>query len=223
LNTSTDINFSQTTLVHITDPINTTPITSIPGSLVTSSFNLDNISPIQDIVLSLDNFVFDDKTKTIEKRRSKKRKMTHHEEITQEVTQLWNVAHLDDEEFAEEVVDALGAFSNANKWSVMRLSNQLRKEKNIVKELVEQQRIQEYNWQQKHETEVKAITKENNLSQNIIAELTTKIDAIKIEHDRELVTFVTEKEKINKDYQKQIDTLTTQLEEVKIRNESSKS
>jgi hypothetical protein len=36
--------------------------------------------------------------------------MTHHEEITQEVTQLWNVAHLDDEEFVEEATDALGHF-----------------------------------------------------------------------------------------------------------------
>jgi hypothetical protein len=53
--------------------------------------------------------------------------MTHHEEITQEVTQLWNVAHLDDEEFVEEATDALGAFSTANKWSVTRLTNQLRK------------------------------------------------------------------------------------------------
>jgi hypothetical protein len=88
--------------------------------------------------LSLDNFVFYDKTKIIEKRKSKKRKTTHHEETTQEVTQLWNVAHLNDEEFAEEVVDALGAFSSANKWYVSRLTNQLRKEKNIIKELLEQ-------------------------------------------------------------------------------------
>jgi hypothetical protein len=137
--------FSHTTLVHITDPINTTPITSIPGRLVTTSFDLDNISPIQDIVLSLDNFVFDEKTKIIEKRKSKKRKMAHHEETTQEVTQLWNVSHLDDEEFAEEVVDSLGAFSNANKWSVSRLTNQLKKEKNNSKRAsrtIEDTRIQ---------------------------------------------------------------------------------
>jgi hypothetical protein len=52
------------------------------------------------------------------KRRTKRRKTTHHEEITQEIVQLWDVAHLNDEEFAEEVVDALGAFSSANKWFV---------------------------------------------------------------------------------------------------------
>jgi hypothetical protein len=51
--------------------------------------------------------------------------------------QLWNVAHLNEEEFAEEVVDALGAFVDANKWSVSRLTAQLRKEKKQVLELQE--------------------------------------------------------------------------------------
>jgi hypothetical protein len=53
--------------------------------------------------------------------------------------------------------------------------------------------------------------------------LTTKIDAIKIEHDRDLTTFVAEKEKIRKDYENQIYTLTGQKEEAKIRNESSET
>jgi hypothetical protein len=75
----------------------------------------------------------------------------------------------------------------------------------------------------KHETQVKAITEETNLSQNIITELTTKIDAIKIEHDRDLTTFVAEKEKIRKDYENQIYALTGQKEEAKIRNESSET
>jgi hypothetical protein len=68
--------------------------------------------------LSLNTYTFDDTTKTIMKRITKKRKIAHHEETTQEIVQLWNVAHLNEEEFAEEVVDALGAFVDANKWSV---------------------------------------------------------------------------------------------------------
>jgi hypothetical protein len=194
-NTNTDMEYSQTTIIPVTGPIDTTPITSIPGRLSTTYVDLSSIHPIQDIVLSLDNYVFYDKTKIIERRKSKKRKMTHHEEITQEVTQLWNVAHLNDEEFAEEVVDSLGAFANANKWSVGRLTNQLKKEKNIVKELQEQQRVQEDIWTQKHESQVKDLTEENNLSQNTIVQLTTKIDEIKIEHDRQIAIFLSEKGK----------------------------
>ena len=34
--------------------------------------------------------------------------------------QVWDVAHLRDEEFVEEVVDALGASTSANKSSVSR-------------------------------------------------------------------------------------------------------
>ena len=63
-----------------------------------------------DIALSLDNFVFYDKTKIIERRKSKKRKMTHHEETTKEVTQLRNVSQLNDKKFIEESFDALGPF-----------------------------------------------------------------------------------------------------------------
>ena len=47
------------------------------------------------------------------------------------------------------------------------------------------------------------------------------MDAIKIEHDRDLATFVSEKQKINKEYENQIDSLTVELEEAKIRNQSS--
>jgi hypothetical protein len=74
---------SHISLIHIIDPISTTPITSIPGRLVTTFFYIDNISHVQDIVLSLDNFSFEDKTKIIEKRKSKHKKTTHHEEATQ--------------------------------------------------------------------------------------------------------------------------------------------
>jgi hypothetical protein len=66
--------FSKKAVFHITGPTNTTPITSIPGRIVTTSFDIDSIFPIQNIVLSLENFVFDNKTKIIEKRKSKKRK-----------------------------------------------------------------------------------------------------------------------------------------------------
>jgi hypothetical protein len=51
--------------------------------------------------------------------------------------------------------------------------------------------------------------------------MTTRIDEIKIEHDRQVATFLKEKEKINKEYDKQIDNLTAQLEELKIKNENS--
>jgi hypothetical protein len=40
---------------------------------------------------------------------------------------LWNVAHLNEEEFVEEVVDALGEFVDANKWSPSKVISQLRK------------------------------------------------------------------------------------------------
>jgi hypothetical protein len=36
---------------------------------------------------------------------------------------------LNEEEFAEEVVDAFGAFVDENKWYVSKLNSQLRKEK----------------------------------------------------------------------------------------------
>jgi hypothetical protein len=106
--------FSEKEVVQITGPTDTTPITSIPGRIVTTSFDIDSISPIQNIVLSLENSVFDDKTKIIEKRNSKKRKMTHHGETTQ-LSQLWIFLHLNDEEFAEKCVDSLAEFSSANK------------------------------------------------------------------------------------------------------------
>jgi hypothetical protein len=70
--------------------------------------------------LSLNTYIFDYTTKTIVKRKTKKRKIAHHEETTQEVVHLWNVTHLNEEEFAEEVVDALGEFVDANKWSFRR-------------------------------------------------------------------------------------------------------
>jgi hypothetical protein len=38
---------------------------------------------------------------------------------------LWDVAHIKDEEFAEEVIDSLGESASVNKWSVSRLSAQL--------------------------------------------------------------------------------------------------
>ena len=46
------------------------------------------------------------------------------------------------------------------------------------------------------------------------------MDVIKIEHDIDLATFVAEKDKINKDYENQIDMLTVELEEAKIRYQS---
>jgi hypothetical protein len=88
--------------------------------MFTTSLDLDSLQPIQDIFLSLENYSFDDKTRTIVKRKTKKRKMTHHEETTQEVVQLWNATHMNEEEFTKEVADALGDFSNANKWSVSK-------------------------------------------------------------------------------------------------------
>jgi hypothetical protein len=86
--------------------------------MIPISLYLGSLQPIQDIILSLDNYTFDDKTKTIVKRGTKKRKTTHHEEITHEMVQLWDVTHLNDEEFAKEVVGGLGAFDSANKWYV---------------------------------------------------------------------------------------------------------
>jgi hypothetical protein len=68
--------------------------------------------------------------------------------------QLWDVAHLNDEEFAEEVVDALGAFSSANKWSVSKLSAQLKREKKRVLELQEQLKSQETIWSEEHQTQL---------------------------------------------------------------------
>lgn len=41
----------------------------------------------------------------------------------------WNASNLNDEEFVEEIADALGAFTNANKWYVGNLRNQMAKQK----------------------------------------------------------------------------------------------
>jgi hypothetical protein len=95
-NTNTNMEHSQTTTIPIIDPIDTS-IYSIPGRLGTTSLDLSSIHLVQDIVLYLNNYVFDDKTKIIERRKSKKWKTTHHEEVTQEITQLWNATHLNDE------------------------------------------------------------------------------------------------------------------------------
>jgi hypothetical protein len=56
--------------------------------------------------------------------------------------QLWNVAHMNEEEFPGEVVDALGEFVDANKWSVDIISTK-KKEKKRVLELPEQLTSQE--------------------------------------------------------------------------------
>jgi hypothetical protein len=104
LNTITGTENVHSIVVPTIPAIDTTPITSIPGRMVPISLDLGSLQPIQDIILSLDNYTFDDKTKTIVKRRTKRRKKTHHEEITQEIMQLWDVAHLNDEEFVEEVL-----------------------------------------------------------------------------------------------------------------------
>jgi hypothetical protein len=59
--------------------------------------------------LSLNTYTFSDTTKTIVKRRTKKRKLGQPKEASQELVQLWNATHLNEEEFKEEVVDALGS------------------------------------------------------------------------------------------------------------------
>jgi hypothetical protein len=59
--------------------------------------------------------------------RTKKRKVAHHEDTIQKIVHIWNGAHLNEDEFVEEAIDALGTFANAQKWPVSRLSAQLRK------------------------------------------------------------------------------------------------
>jgi hypothetical protein len=56
---------------------------------------------MQYIVLLLDSYTFYDTTKIIAERITRRRKMTHHEEISYETMQLWDVAHIKDEDFGE--------------------------------------------------------------------------------------------------------------------------
>jgi hypothetical protein len=80
VNINTGNENAQSTFVTIIYSIDTTPITYIPGRLVFTSFDFDSIQPIQDIVMSLNTYTFDDTTKTIMKRINKKINIAHHEE-----------------------------------------------------------------------------------------------------------------------------------------------
>jgi hypothetical protein len=93
--------------------------------------------------LSLNTYIFYDTTNTIVKRKNNKRKIVHHDETTHEVVQLWNVSHLNEEEFVEEVVDDLGEFVDLNKCPVRRLHTQLKKKNKKALELQEQLSSQE--------------------------------------------------------------------------------
>jgi len=69
-------------IVPIVPAVDTIPITSILGKIVPMSLDVGSLQPIRDIVMSLDNYIFDDKTKPIVKRINKRRNTTHHEEVT---------------------------------------------------------------------------------------------------------------------------------------------
>jgi hypothetical protein len=56
------------------------------------------------------------------KRKEKKRKIELFEKDPQEQVLVWDKSHLNDEEFVEETIDVLGAFVDANKWSVGNLT-----------------------------------------------------------------------------------------------------
>jgi hypothetical protein len=64
-----------------TPPIESNPINIVPRRMVTTSFDIENLQPIQYNVLSLDNYSFDDKIRTTVKRKTKKRKKTHHRKL----------------------------------------------------------------------------------------------------------------------------------------------
>jgi len=169
INTNTGTENVHSIVVPTIYAIDTTHITSIPGRMFPPSFDLGSLQPIQDIILSLDNYTFDNKTKTIVKRKTKKRKITHHEEITQETMQLWDVAHLNDEEFAKEAIDALGEFVSAKKWSMSRLSIQLKREKKKVEELQEKLKSHDTVWSEEHETQLDHLVEANKISLDTIA------------------------------------------------------
>jgi hypothetical protein len=76
---------TQSTIITTVSAIDTTPITSIPGRLISTTLDFDNLKPIQETILSLNTYTFSDTTKTIVKRRAKKRKMGQLEEASQEL------------------------------------------------------------------------------------------------------------------------------------------
>jgi hypothetical protein len=73
---------THSTIITTVTSIDTTPITSIPSRLISTTFDLDNFQPIQEIILPLNTYVFSDTTKTIVKRRNKKRKIGKPEETS---------------------------------------------------------------------------------------------------------------------------------------------
>jgi hypothetical protein len=72
-------------IITVVIAIDTTHITSIPGRLIFTTLDLDHFQPFQEIVLSLNTYIFSDTTKTIIKRRTKKIKTRHLQEALQEL------------------------------------------------------------------------------------------------------------------------------------------
>jgi len=83
-----DINIQGTkhtfsTMITTITAIETTPNTFIPIRLMSTTFDLDNFQPIQEILFLLNIYNFNNTRNTIVRRRKKKRKTWHHEEASQ--------------------------------------------------------------------------------------------------------------------------------------------
>ena len=88
--------------------------------------SLDYFKPMEEIVPPLSEHFFSSINSAIIKGRLGKRKIDLVQETPKQLM-VWNATNLNDEEFAKEIVDALGAFSKENKWSISNMRKQMTK------------------------------------------------------------------------------------------------
>jgi len=121
---------------------------------MSTTLYLDSFELVEEIVVPLRNYTFKSTNKSIVKRKEKKRKIEIYEENPKDRVIIFNVAHLNDEEFFEETTYALGEFVDANKWSIANLTKKLRKEKKQVAELQEKLKTRESLLVEEHQCQI---------------------------------------------------------------------